>query len=48
LQEEKRREDADFDVIDLTVSFGELGSLENTPTKIEQYHQCSQDEDGAR
>ena len=40
MQEEKERKDADFDVIHLTVSFGELSSLENTPTKmnVEQDH----------
>lgn len=48
LQEEKKRKDADFDVIDLTVSFGELSSLEDTPTKMEQDHYHSQDKDGAR
>lgn len=48
LQEEKKRKNPDFDVIDLTASFGELSSVENTPTKMEQDHHLSQDKDGAR
>lgn len=47
-QEEKKMKDVDADVIDLTVSFGELSSVENTPTKMEQDHHHSRAKDDAR
>ena len=47
-QEEKKMKNVDADVIDLTVSFGELSSVENTPTKMEQDHHHSRVKDDAR
>ena len=47
-QEEKKMKNVDADVIDLTVSFGELSSVENTPTKMEQDHHHSRVKDDER
>jgi hypothetical protein len=48
LQEEKKRKDVDKDIVDLTVSFGELSSAENTPTKMKQDHHHSPAKNNAR